>query len=421
MWNVKKNKMARSQTNPRAQNECKRNDERKNDETASAVDHQEMIKMFMLQMQQMNQIGGNTTVTLQTGMKTMARGMATANYMKEIKMCGYESTGLQRIAFLSKCEDRRSGDEYDDAWTCVMTRSSDVPPECKMIAESCIREQGKMTYEAYRSMASKFIFRKRTTSADDIAEEAVTLMENYGSVKGSKINEYYGVARKAWSSVLYAYDLEEKDAVPARATKESFLKEWSENLMPNVKKYVRLQRVQARNQQREFTIEDANNAAQDYMNCSTDEEPLAVTRDSLRKSNMLAIVRKPNRPNMRNSSNTKCIFFERGQCRRGENCNFSHDKRKREHNDDNQENNERNKRNRYNESTSAVNTSCRRCGSSEHRYSTKCPSYAGCRRCDNKDHMFKNCTEECRKCGADANKECEENCQARAPHQYFRQ
>ena len=358
---------------------------------------------------------------LQNGLRHMARGMTASNFIREIKICGYEATGLQRVAYVKKCEDRHMNEDYDEAWACLQARSTDVPTSCRTTAEACIKAQGNLTAEAFRRIAREFIFRKRQKTADDIAEEAVDLMTNYGPVKGSKIHEYYGVGRRAWGSVTYAYDLEDIGTKPARATNDSFFRAWTANLEKEIKKHVRLQRTQARNRGDidSFTLESAYNAAQDYMDCDEkDSNQAIVSKEMLRKANLLAMVGDPSAQNSTDVSKkrSQCRFFARGHCRKGDKCKFSHD-RKRERDDSNDGRQEDHKRRRNNDRR---NDRCRKCGSDEHQYSPVCPEYKGCNRCNSKEHMLSSCTEECAKCGAGPKEKCETDCPNRPSSSSFR-
>ena len=346
---------------------------------------------------------------LQTGLRHMARGMTSVSFMKDIKICGYEATGLQRVAFIKKCEGRRSGDDYDEAWTSIKTRSTDTPVMCKTLAETSIQNHGNVTAATFRQIAREFIFRKRAKTADDVAEESVELMSSYGPVKGQKIHEYYGVAQRAWGGVIYAYDLETEGTKPARATRDGFFRAWTENLASNVRRHVRLQRMQARSIDAEdsFTLEKAYNHAQDYMDCDGDNgETQYVSKDMLKRANLLAIINKTYTQDPKPKTKKRCRYFAKGHCNKGDNCDFSHENKKRKRDDDDG--------GKANTRRSKKDDTCKRCGSEDHQYSPVCPEYQGCRRCNSKEHMLKTCTEKCAKCNANAGEDCKKDCQARS-------
>ena len=357
-------------------------------------------------------------LSVQKGMKDVARGMTSAAFIKDIKICGYEATGLQRVTFIKACADRRVGSDHDEAWTCVKQRSTDVPPRCKQIAEQSLNAYGQVVKEAFTEITKVFIFRKRTRTADDIAEEAINLISNYGPVKGSSIHEYYGVARKAWAAVVFVYNLEAEGAKPARATEDSFLRAWADNLNTKMKQHVKLKRIEARNNKNDFSLDEAYGAAQDYLDCDDDSDDMPVSRSMLRKSNLLAYIRNLGIDAGLDDQPRICRFFAKGDCRNGDQCKFTHS-RKRAHDDNASATRGDGKRQR-NDGNSTTRRGCNKCKSDDHTYSTACPEYAGCKRCNSKEHMMRDCTEACPKCNSEAGKQCDKDCVNRGRRNFRR-
>ena len=356
--------------------------------------------------------GVEPEAALTTGLRTVARSMTNWNAIGKLKRCDYGASGLDRVAYIKKCMNNYAQDDYEEAWTTMNARSSDVPDKCKTIISEALEQRGRIVKTDFLRVAAQFVFRKRHATADSIADAAAQLIKKKGTIKAKWLHEYYGIAKKAWNCVLFAYTLEHAEDednfehVPARSTTNEYVKSWCKNLPMGCRQNVMLIRTQTGDG---FSLENAYNAAQDYI------ESQHVSDDEVSSSRYIEVKkRKRHAGLMAVQLNTRvCRFYQRGQCRHGTSCKFKHEKNEPESSEDSSD---------VDKNTRPSNKSkeCKKCGSNDHTYSKECPKYTGCFRCHSKEHTVHNCTESCTACKALPRKPCKPDCSTRNKRLSFR-
>ena len=375
---------------------------------------QAMIDLLMSQGQR-QQAGQTMSSTLTSGLRDVARSLSNWNKVSKIKKCDYGASGLQRTAFIKRCMDDCTGNDYEEAWNVMIAKCPDVPNQCKAIV-STIREQGvhTITKDEFKLIAKLFVFRKRASCADKIVEEALDQIRKQGTRGREDIHEFYGLARKTWNCVLLAYELEaitddefESEPVisaPSRAATNDFVRHWASGLTKNVREHVFLKKLQSKS----FTLEDAYNSAQDKIESQAfnDESPNEQAQPARKRkfttSNFMTMT--PTAPKRREK---QCFFYEKGTCRKGNSCNFLHEKTQQT------AVSSQNRAPKHSTYEVVDSDACKACESTDHIYSSECPNFTGCYRCDSKDHRVRNCPETCSSCQAEAGTPCAKTCSTR--------
>lgn len=349
---------------------------------------------------------------------------------------------MTRTQFVKQCgELNRQEHNFTEALKGVISRCDDVPQTIKDLEK---KYAGKNLPPAvWKEIMRLFICRGKTRAPDNIATEAnQTIAANF--MKNTReLDKYFSKATKLWAAVEHAFEVCSLH-VP-RAASDTFLDSFVSGLPESWGRSIMVKMVTARNNDLPYSLNDAFNAALAHQTAShASHTPIRREQDRGDRSQAGA---KRIRPLMHMAdddhhsdesapdSPEKCRDFSKGTCKRGRSCNFSHN-----HDDDHKKGSLKRHRQKTPERmpSKRPRTEQRACHFYEKgtcRAGDKCTfSHEGlvfgrlakerdnsgrpqrkftCFRCDSENCTYVSCTSDCIKCAAKGAAVCEIDCPAK--------
>ena len=250
---------------------------------------------------------------------TLAKAINKNQDSSHISECNYTSVASARIAFMKKCEDLTTGDDYKASCDAFRLKAKGIPNTMKeqTICETMSQTTWNEIVKAFTFKADKRFHQKQKKCT---LERAKTRIAN---LTVASLEAHYTECLNDWAYIAYVYAL-----APAELDdmdKEDHADAFIESLPDADAELLRRKALKRRNDEQRFDLEEVYNVIYNII-CARKPSVQPSNMDRIRQNRQRQLLQKRGFHAMDVSTQPEiCIYFERGNCDRGNDCGFSHE------------------------------------------------------------------------------------------------